>query len=531
MAMLALVLTLRGYLRLAVAGLYAEDGALFLMEAIRYGDASLIIPYAGYFHTIPRIIAFCVSFLPAILIPHTIVLICFIFAFLVYSTLLSTDYSYLIPDIRIRGILVIILALSPGTDEVIGNLANLHWLCLLWLGFRGIADLSVPYRFWILIPVFLCIATEGATIVLLPLYGTRILLHILRKDGNRPIIFNTIVFILILVFAYINYTIRIEETKPIYDIALLAKVYFKTFISDILVHAWASYLVYVIPSWYWSMLAIPAVVAIVWLFNRSLRLEHILIFVFVGSFSLIPLMIAMARARSIPYLIDATYFGWGTLRYALLLPIAGYMLWFSALSARYVNHPLVVFSFASVMLSVALFNLFFHSRTLITNGTAHNHWIEQANQIDNLKNFGKPESLDIEIHPAEWYMHLQAPKGSWRTDKTVLGLSKIGSSIAIQVNAGNNVGKNVDWWLLATTSDGRWFSYIHPDKWMYIGFNLDHVTPSYQGPLVNIKEVTLFDTTAIPSGCNVLHFWVDTNKNGILDYDQYFTSSYALVGQ
>ena len=46
--------------------LWAEDGRNFIQDAVNHGPlASLAIPYAGYLHTIPRLIAaVTVSFVP-----------------------------------------------------------------------------------------------------------------------------------------------------------------------------------------------------------------------------------------------------------------------------------------------------------------------------------------------------------------------------------------------------------------------------------------------------------------------------------
>lgn len=105
------------------------------------------------------------------------------------------------------------------------------------------------------------------------------------------------------------------------------------------------------------------------------------------------------------------------------------------------------------------------------------------------------------------------------------GISLNGSSLTIQLNAGDNIGKDADWWVVAQTPWGHWFSYVYPNRWNDIGTDLSRVSPAYQGPLTDISSLVLFDTTGIPSGNYVFYFGVDTNMNGVLDYSQLYYSS------
>ena len=108
------------------------------------------------------------------------------------------------------------------------------------------------------------------------------------------------------------------------------------------------------------------------------------------------------------------------------------------------------------------------------------------------------------------------------------GISLNGSSLTISLNAGEKIGKNADWWFVAKTPWGHWFYYVYPNRWIDIGTDLSKASPAYQGPLSDISSLVLFDTTGIPSGNYVFYFGVDTNMNGILDYDQLFYSSLPL---
>ncbi len=115
------------------------------------------------------------------------------------------------------------------------------------------------------------------------------------------------------------------------------------------------------------------------------------------------------------------------------------------------------------------------------------------------------------------------------TTNTFPGLSLNGSSLTIQLNAGDNIDKNADWWFVAYTPWGHWFSYVYPNRWIDIGTDLSQVSPAYQGPLADVSSLTLFDTTGIPDGNYVFYFGVDTNMNGVLDYSQLYYFSLPLT--
>ena len=129
-----------------------------------------------------------------------------------------------------------------------------------------------------------------------------------------------------------------------------------------------------------------------------------------------------------------------------------------------------------------------------------------------------------------------ASNDGWKTTRAVLltpvttnpSISLKGSSLTIQLNAGDNIGKNADWWFVALSPWGHWYSYVYPNIWNDIGTDLSKVSPAYQGPLSNISSLALYDATGIPAGNYVFYFGVDMNMNGVLDYNQLFYSSLPL---
>lgn len=74
----------------------------------------------------------------------------------------------------------------------------------------------------------------------------------------------------------------------------------------------------------------------------------------------------------------------------------------------------------------------------------------------------------------------------------------------------------------------HWYFYTYPNTWVDIGTDLSRVAPAYQGPLIDLSSLALFDTTGIPSGTYVFYFGVDTNMNEVLDLGQLYYSSFSL---
>jgi hypothetical protein len=115
--------------------LWAEDGFVFLDEAIKYGWASIGIPHAGYIHFLPRIItnlalqlseacgqgitwvAFIMNLCAVALSSFCAVSIC------------SSKFSWM-GNIYFRMVLSFFILGFPNAYELWGNVTNLHW----WLG-------------------------------------------------------------------------------------------------------------------------------------------------------------------------------------------------------------------------------------------------------------------------------------------------------------------------------------------------------------------------------------------------------------
>ncbi len=87
--------------------------------------------------------------------------------------------------------------------------------------------------------------------------------------------------------------------------------------------------------------------------------------------------------------------------------------------------------------------------------------------------------------------------------------------LSLSLNSGENTG-NADWWLAAATPAGIYF--LSPAGWT------PTVAPVYQGPLLNIPPLTLFDfpVTGLPPSTFAFYFGIDTEMDGAITGDRLF---------
>ena len=102
---------------------WAEDGAVFFAQQHAHSWPLLFVPYAGYLHVIPRLVAWSATALPVVAAPT------------VYSAAALVLGAGGIAALRILGHLAVpfwlVLAtvlLTPTNDEVFGSLTNAQWL-------------------------------------------------------------------------------------------------------------------------------------------------------------------------------------------------------------------------------------------------------------------------------------------------------------------------------------------------------------------------------------------------------------------
>ena len=90
-------------------------------------------------------------------------------------------------------------------------------------------------------------------------------------------------------------------------------------------------------------------------------------------------------------------------------------------------------------------------------------------------------------------------------------------TVTIQMDAGDQAGETVDWWIAAQTPMG-WFYYGYPNGWYLADGGMDSLSPAYQGPLFTMTEpLEVLRITGLQPGSYAFYFGMDTTVNGILD--------------
>lgn len=105
--------------------LWAEDGAVFLRDALLLGPEAIVTPYAGYLHLMPRLVAATAPYLSAAHTPWVFTAGAMVPVLLVAALLASRRLPLTAAE-RVGCLLLVALPPMPG--EVLLNLTNSQWV-------------------------------------------------------------------------------------------------------------------------------------------------------------------------------------------------------------------------------------------------------------------------------------------------------------------------------------------------------------------------------------------------------------------
>lgn len=172
--------------------LWAEDGAVFIPDALVGSPLVIFEPYAGYMHLVPRISAMIAAQFPLQVVPLAVT----IAAALVISLAAAAGFAFL--ETRIRSIplrlaaWIAMLALPIMGAEAANNLANLHWylmvaaFCAVVIRARSTAMTVVQC-----VVVVAAVMSDPLTLLLLPVVAFRWWLLPSRRDRSLVVAFIT----------------------------------------------------------------------------------------------------------------------------------------------------------------------------------------------------------------------------------------------------------------------------------------------------------------------------------------------------
>lgn len=146
---------------------WGEDGTIFFKGCIDHGFKSILMPYAGYFHLVPRLIACAASLFPFSIIPTVYNFFALAAILFVGGALFSSRCS-----IPFKPLLALSMILVPHYGEVFMTVTNIQWyLCFLPLILLCKEPPVKFYQYFLdYLIIILCGLTGPFIVLLLPLF-------------------------------------------------------------------------------------------------------------------------------------------------------------------------------------------------------------------------------------------------------------------------------------------------------------------------------------------------------------------------
>ena len=91
-------------------------------------------------------------------------------------------------------------------------------------------------------------------------------------------------------------------------------------------------------------------------------------------------------------------------------------------------------------------------------------------------------------------------------------------SITVQIDPGQYIGVEVDWWVVVLAHSGGWYYLDNALQWIQEN-NLLNWHPAHQGPLFNLPAREVLNITGLQTGLYTFWFAVDYPMDGILKLD------------
>ena len=172
------------------AQFYAEDGVVFYREQLVYGIRSLLFPYNGYLHLVPRLTALLASFFPAIAAPFIFSVVGAMVQSFAYSFVYRPECRYLVHSDALRAAAAVVLAAVLDSSEMLGNVLQAQWhlilvgMILLFLpNWAGAPESGLGKKAAVVLGLVICFSTP-MLVVVLPFSMWRML----RASGREAII-------------------------------------------------------------------------------------------------------------------------------------------------------------------------------------------------------------------------------------------------------------------------------------------------------------------------------------------------------
>lgn len=210
---------LRGVSRYQRPTFWAEDGEIFFTEVHKFGALdSILTPYAGYLHIIPRLIAIITLPVPLTWTPQAYDIAAVVVTLLAFALVLSPRLEWLLPSAPARAGTFFLLCVIPGYWEAYGNICNLIFIGGIALTLLALSDDPETRGGRVgEIAALVLLGFSGPVVALIvPLFVYR-----LWRCRSRQ---SLVALVVAVVAAVIQYTIFITSTRSTNDTGTVATV-------------------------------------------------------------------------------------------------------------------------------------------------------------------------------------------------------------------------------------------------------------------------------------------------------------------
>lgn len=426
-----LLLAVRGWDRLTHAELFAEGG-YFVGDALNHGWASVFYLYDGYFDVAPRLVAVVVAtVVPVAHLPLATNIACYAITAAAAAGFVRTSYRWLTPSDGARVLLALLVCLAPGLFENLGNLANLHWALLYYLGLLALKDPKQPFKVWELAIAALIVVSTGAAVIFLPVASLRVLIswkkssvppqpkarfnnRLLRELGFFTILFAIVAYLLLqphtgasndglpaVTHHWDQFTFRVKGMyTAFYGLLPFIGTSSTTFLL------WR-----INNDWLFTLVAIVTLV-LLWRLQRRMDYRFYLIPLWLlGLTIMFPMMLAILRYWAFYGIFTPPYKDWW-FRYNFIFAATGLLYWFILLRPRRLFRISQFRSAAAVVLAIGFLSQAYHIFPITRYGKTA-YWARTASALDSAMHTGCPTVVDVKTYPTsvQWrfYYHAAHP--------------------------------------------------------------------------------------------------------------------------
>lgn len=399
-----ILLVVKGWDRLVQPHLWAEDGTIFLQDALTNPWLSIFEQFGGYFQIFQRLVIHLLALFPLSWLPALIVLTSYVLYAAFAAQFARPAFRDYVPSDSARVMTSALLCFLPGIGEVAGNLANIFRPMFVFTWFLAVKPPRLALRTWELLALALFAFSAGQVIVILPMLFFRLYYQV-RERQLRPVIRREASAIVVVLLSGV-----VSALQP-YHPSTLARPLLSEVISTaaslmprvLVFQPWLG------PQWtikltashgyFMSIVGVLVLGAIAWLLlkRRGLAGRQILLGL-LAAYAVWPLTMSV-RPEALQLVREAPEFFW-TMRWGYQMAPFAVILWVTLLCL-----PRYPYRKGSVQLAAVFAIVYLLSNRGYSSIGAYGtdlDWQADVAKLEMAIDTGCPPDLFIPIYPARW---------------------------------------------------------------------------------------------------------------------------------